>query len=52
MDGLNPRCAAHFHASSTRCQLDAGHEGNHLERGFAQWDEPLSHYPTITEELF
>ena len=42
---MTGQCRAEFYGGGTRCELGDGHAGNHLRSGFAQWDEPLSHYP-------
>jgi hypothetical protein len=42
---MTGRCRAEFYGGGTRCDLGAGHDGNHIRRGFAQWDESLSTYP-------
>lgn len=46
------RCKAHFWGGATRCDKEAGHDGQHLSDGFASWDEALTHYPAVREELF
>lgn len=46
---MTGQCRAEFYGGGTRCELGDGHAGNHLRSGFAQWDEPLSHYPAEVE---
>ncbi|MGB3374032.1 MAG: hypothetical protein WBA87_02680 [Microbacterium sp.] len=46
---MTGQCRAEFYGGGTRCDLNQGHDGNHIKRGFAQWDEPLSTYPEDVE---